>query len=498
MTTQRRARTPATVIPLISIDRRARLPLHKQVYDGLRNAITTGRLSGGHQVPSTRDLSRDLAVSRIPVLSAYSQLIAEGYLETRAGAGTYICKSLPEQSTSCQSNPAPERPARASLRRLSKRAEALPQLPNSPWVNRRGAFSLGQLALDEFPLALWTRLVSRTAKNAKLSSLSYGQPQGRHDLRRAIASYLGTARAVRCTPEQILIVSGSQQALQIAAWSLLDPGDSIWIEDPAYRLARRVFELAGAKMVPVPVDEEGLQVDEGRVKEPDARAAFVTPSHQLPLGVTMSASRRLQLLEWAQQKGAWIIEDDYDSEFRYESRPIASLQGLDNGSRVIYVGTFSKVLLPSIRLGYMVVPEDLVDRFTAVRQTMDICPADLHQAVLAEFIDEGHFARHIRQMRMIYGERRAALVESLESMLSDEVDLHGDAAGMHLTVTLKRALNDREIALQAAKQDLWLWPLSPAYQHLKPRHGFILGFGGVPASQMPKAVRLMREVLRAQ
>jgi GntR family transcriptional regulator / MocR family aminotransferase len=496
MTTERRARTPATVIPLISVDRRARPPLHQQVYDGLRSAITVGRLAGGQQIPSTRDLSKDLGVSRIPVLSAYSQLIAEGYLETRAGAGTYVCKSLPEQSTSCHSPAITEHATRPSFRRASKRAEALPSLTNAPWVNARGAFSLGQLALDEFPLTLWTRLVSRTAKNAKISSLSYGQPHGRYDLRRAIASYLGSARAVRCSPEQILIVSGSQQALQIAAWSLLDPGDSIWIEDPAYRLARRVFELAGAKLVPVPVDEEGLHVEQGKQKDPYARAAFVTPSHQLPLGVTMSASRRLQLLEWAQQHGSWIIEDDYDSEFRYESRPIASLQGLDTDKRVIYIGTFSKVLLPSIRVGYMVVPEDMVDRFVTVRQTMDICPADLQQAVLAEFIDEGHFARHIRQMRLIYGERRAALAESLETLLSDELELHGDEAGMHLTVTLKKPGNDREIALRAAKQDLWLWPLSPAYQHLKPRHGFILGFGGVPASQMPRAARLLREVLR--
>jgi GntR family transcriptional regulator/MocR family aminotransferase len=496
MTTERRARTPATVIPLISVDRRARPPLHQQVYDGLRSAITVGRLAGGQQVPSTRDLSKDLGLSRIPVLSAYSQLIAEGYLETRAGAGTYVCKSLPEQSTSCQSPATADQSIRPSFRRASKRAEALPALSNAPWVNARGAFSLGQLALDEFPLTLWTRLVSRTAKDAKISSLSYGQPQGRLDLRRAIASYLGSARAVRCTPEQILIVSGSQQALQIAAWSLLDPGDSIWTEDPAYRLARRVFELAGAKLVPVPVDEEGLQVEQGRHKDPYARAAFVTPSHQLPLGVTMSASRRLQLLEWAQQHGSWIIEDDYDSEFRYESRPIASLQGLDSDARVIYIGTFSKVLLPSIRVGYMVVPQDMVDRFVAVRQTMDICPADLHQAVLAEFIDEGHFARHIRQMRMIYGERRAALVESLETLLGDELELHGDEAGMHLTVTLKKPGNDREIASRAAKRELWLWPLSPAYQHVKPKHGFILGFGGVPASHMPKAVRLLRDVLR--
>jgi GntR family transcriptional regulator/MocR family aminotransferase len=485
------------VIPLISIDRRERKPLHQQLYDGLRTAIIGGRLSGGQQVPSTRDLSKDIGVSRIPVLSAYSQLIAEGYLETRAGAGTFVSKSLPEQGTQCQALKARERQHGGIARRVSRRADALPKLLHAPWVTGRGPFSLSQLALDHFPLGLWSRLVGRCAKNARVSSLSYGEPQGRYDLRCAIAAYLGSARAVRCTPEQIIVVSGSQQALQIAAWSLLDADDAVWIEDPGYRLARRVFELAGARVVPVPVDAEGLQVEAGQKKEPRARAAFVTPSHQFPLGVTMSAARRLQLLDWAQQSAAWIIEDDYDSEYRYESRPIASLQGLDNDARVIYTGTFSKVLLPSIRVGYMVVPEDLVERFVAVRQTIDLCPADLHQAVLAEFINEGHFARHIRQMRMIYGERRAALVASIAEHLSDELEIHGDESGLHLAALLKNRGKDREIALRAAEKELWLWPLSPSYLNSNPRQGFILGFGGVPAAQMPKAARLFREVLRA-
>jgi GntR family transcriptional regulator/MocR family aminotransferase len=292
-----------------------------------------------------------------------------------------------------------------------------------------------------------------------------------------------------------MVVSGSQQALDITARVLFDPGSPVWVEDPGYRLERIVLAAAGCRLIPVPVDRDGMNISVGIKRHRKARAAFVTPSHQFPLGSTMSLSRRLQLLNWAQSSGAWIIEDDYDSEYRYESLPIASLQGLDVNSRVIYIGTFSKVLFPSLRLGYIVIPPDLVDRFMAVRFAMDIFPPYLYQEVLADFMRMGHFTRHIRRMRQLYGERRTVLVESLRNEAGIDLEVQGAEAGMHLTVTLPAGISDVEIAAKAARDRLWLWPLSPSYFSEQPRQGFILGFGSTPTNQISKAVRSLRAAI---
>jgi GntR family transcriptional regulator / MocR family aminotransferase len=291
-----------------------------------------------------------------------------------------------------------------------------------------------------------------------------------------------------------MIVSGSQQALEVSARVLLDPGSRVWVEEPGYSLTRDVLAMAGCRLVPVPVDREGLDVAAGIKLCRKARAAFVTPSHQYPLGATMSASRRLQLLDWAQSAGSWIIEDDYDNEYRYDSLPIASLQGLDSNARVIYIGTFSKVLFPSLRLGYVVIPADLIDRFYAVRRAMDLGPPGFYQAVVADFIREGHFARHVRRMRILYRERRSALVDSIGAELDPPLEILGAEAGMHLAALLPGGVSDLETAERAARLKLWLWPLSPSYLG-KARQGFILGFGSTPAEEMPRAVRKLRNAL---
>ena len=325
-------------------------------------------------------------------------------------------------------------------------------------------------------------------------SFHYGDQMGSEALRETIASYLRTARSLHCEAEQIMIVSGSQQALELSARVLLDPGSRVWVEEPCYRLARDVFRLTGCHLVAVPIDQEGMDVAAGIKRWRKARAAFVTPSHQFPLGVTMSASRRFQLLEWAQNTGSWIIEDDYDSEYRYESLPIASLQGLDANARVIYIGTFSKVLFPSLRLGYLVIPSDLVDRFLAIRRAADLGPPTFYQEVLADFIREGHFARHLRRMRVLYFERRTALVDSISKELGSMVEILGGEAGMHLVVTLPNGSRDLEIAARASRQNLWLWPLSPSYLG-EALPGFILGFGGTAVEEIPRAVRKLRNLL---
>jgi len=295
-----------------------------------------------------------------------------------------------------------------------------------------------------------------------------------------------------------MIVSGTQQALELAARVLLDPGDKVWIEEPGYRLARNAFALAGCRLIPVPVDAEGLDVAAGIKQCRGARAAFVTPSHQFPLGVTMSASRRLQLLDWAHRSASWIIEDDYDNEYRYESMPISSLQGLDRHSRVIYLGTFSKTLFPSLRLGYAVIPTDLVQRFLAVRNAMDVYPPHLYQAVLEDFIGEGHFARHIRRTRLLYSERRNVLVEAISKEFGAGIDVLGADAGVHLVATLPKGLFDRPISDAAAHQNLWLWPLSTCYLGRASQQGFILGFGSTTPRQMPDAVRRLRHIIESQ
>jgi GntR family transcriptional regulator/MocR family aminotransferase len=314
-------------------------------------------------------------------------------------------------------------------------------------------------------------------------------------LREAIAVYLGTARGVVCEADQIMIVSGSQQALDITTRVLLDRGTPVWVEEPGYWLLHHVLKTAACQPIPVPVDSEGLDVAEGIKLSAKARAAFVAPSHQFPLGVTMSASRRFQLLEWAEKAGAWIIEDDYDSEYRYDSSPISALQGLDRNSRTIYIGTFSKVLFPSLRIGYIVIPPDLVERFAAVRQAMDLCPSPLNQAVLTDFIRQGHFGRHIRKMREVYRERRRLLVTEIRHQIGSACTIVGGEAGLHLTILLNSQVRDTEIAARAFKRRLWLSPLSLSYVGVSPRQGLVLGYGNTPTSQISGALCLLKTLV---
>lgn len=486
------------LVPIIQIDRRAREPLHRQIYNAYRTAIVGRALRPKERVPSTRTLASELGVSRIPVLNAYAQLLAEGYFEARVGAGTVISSTLPEQVMLPRS--APQLDAQKVARRASANHAELPSTQAAlPWLNgRRGAFSPGQPALDHFPFKIWSRLIARRGRDLKLASMYYGEPMGSRCLREVIAAYLRAARGVRCEADHIMIVSGSQQALEISTRVLLERGSRVWMEEPGYRFARNVFQLNGCCIVPVPVDGEGMDVAAGVNRCRSAEAALVTPSHQYPLGATMSASRRLQLLEWAHNSGAWIIEDDYDSEYRYEGMPISSLQGLDPGSHVVYIGTFSKVLFPSLRLGYLVIPPDLIERFVTVRFTTDISPPNFLQLVLADFIEEGHFSRHIRRMRLLYRERRSALLESLRNELDFGVTVVGEHAGLHVSVTLPAGFDDHEISERAGREGLWLVPLSSSYIERPSPQGFILGFSNTPAEEIPRAVRKLKSVLHSR
>jgi GntR family transcriptional regulator/MocR family aminotransferase len=488
-------RVASGILPIISVNRKAPKALHRQIYDAYRTAIVERSLRSGQRIPSTRVLASELGVSRFPVLNAYAQLLAEGYFESRVGAGTVVSGSIPDEITPTRPPRTRFAATRSGPRPVARRCSLLPPAVSSPWLVGWGAFGVGQVAVEQFPFHIWSNLVARHCRDRNAKSYHYGDPAGSKALRETIAAYLRTARSLRCEADQVMIVSGSQQALEISARVLLDPGSRVWMEEPGYRLARDVFALAGCHLVPVPVDTEGLDVAAGIERCRKARAALVTPSHQFPLGVTLSASRRLRLLAWAQSSGSWIIEDDYDSEYRYESLPIASLQGMDANARVIYIGTFSKVLFPSLRLGYLVLPADLVDGFLRVRRAMDLGPPTLHQEVLADFIGEGHFARHIRRMRVLYGERRSALVDSIGKELGSMVEVLGGEAGMHLTVTLPTGSRDVQIAERAARENLRLWPLSPSYLGKVSRPGFILGFGSTTVAEIPAAVRKLRNLL---
>ena len=486
-------RAPSGIFPVIAVDKRLAQSLYKQIYDCYRKAILDGSLRAGQRVASTRVLASELGISRIPALSAYAQLLAEGYFESRVGSGTIVSRSLPQRAQPVTTE-ATQLTRSRSRRPISKHA-LLPTSRHGDYGDGGlGPFRFGQIAFDHFPLQIWNSLVTRQARRTDARSFKYGDHMGVSDLREAIATYLRTARAVRCEARQIMIVSGSQVGLEITTRALLDPGSRVWVEEPGYTLARAVIAGRGCKIVPVPVDIEGLDVLAGRRKCQHARAELVTPSHQFPMGVTMSASRRLQLLDWAESAGSWIIEDDYDSEFRYDSQPIGSLQGLDRNARVIYIGTFSKVLFPSLRLGYLVIPPDLVDRFQAVRFAMDVSSPTFLQAVLADFIREGHFSRHVRRMRAIYEQRRDGLIESIRRELGARVEIADAQAGMHLAVIMK-GIADREVAERAVGQKIWLAPLSSFYADKPVHRGFVLGFGSTSSEEIPSAVRRLRACL---
>jgi len=485
-------------VPPVAIDARRRTPIYQQLYEWFRAAILAGQLAPGQRVPSTRQLAGELGVSRIPVLGAYDQLHAEGYLETFVGAGTCVARSIPERATLIGRPAARHAAGRATTgggpRRTSRLAGRIFQTDQS-WSGNPGAFRISLPAVDRFPSAVWARLVNRHAHRLTRAMMAYGDPMGSGPLREAIAEYVGAARAVRCDASQVMVTTGSQQGLLIAARVLLDARDPVWVEDPAYPGARQALLAAGARMVPVRVDDEGLDVARGARAAPRARAAYITPSHQHPLGVTMSATRRMTLLDWAARAGAWIIEDDYDSEYRFDSRPIASLHSMDGDARVIYVGTFSKVLFPALRLGYVVVPKDLVPAFSAMRDASDVFSSTLYQAVLTDFIREGHFARHIRRMRMVYMERRQALVDALHAEAGERLEVIGAAAGLHLAALLPAGVSDEAVARRAATQGILVTPLSGCYFRPPARGGLILGYGGTTPHEIRDAVKKLADCL---
>jgi GntR family transcriptional regulator/MocR family aminotransferase len=479
-------------------------PLHQRVYSALREAILQRRLKPGARLPSTRALAATLGVSRNTVLTAFDQLLAEGYIDSRVGDGSYVSARLPYETLRANgagagpgvaSHPERQRPAEAAGLRLAKRYDWVIHAPSGgagSVINAR-AFRTGVAAVDEFPIDTWARLLARRARSNPDDMLVYGSTSGYRPLRETIASYLGATRGVNCSAEQVIVTAASQDALAFATQMLLNEGDPVWMEEPGYQGARSALLSTGAALTPVPVDSEGLVVAHGIAQAPHARMAYITPSYQYPMGVTMSLTRRLALLEWAHHAGAWILEDDYNSEHRYGGRPIAALQGLDQHQCVIYIGTFSKVMFGALRIGYLVLPPRLVDAFEQARRMFHMYPSTLDQAALTDFIVEGHFARHIRRMRARYAEKRGYLLRQLDVQLPGQLHIDCAEAGLHVLAQLWDGIDDRVVSQRAAKSGVEAQALSTYCMLPRSRGGLVLGYGALNERQIREGVRKLAD-----
>jgi GntR family transcriptional regulator/MocR family aminotransferase len=461
----------------LTVDTTSRTPLLQQVYLLLRGAILSHALLPGSRLPSTRRLADRLGVSRTSVLSAYDQLLAEGYVEGRAGSGTFVTHDVPQPPITPVVSANAK--AKANGRCLSDAGMRFRKLAANLVAPEAMAFSPGCCAVDAMTIESWRRVGSRQMKTFDKVNLHYADPIGELSLRIEVGQYLRAARAVRCEPEQIVIVSGAQQAIDLSLRALVNPGDAVWVEDPGYMGARAALLAVGAKLVPVPVDESGLVVSAGVSAQANARAAYITPSHQYPTGAVMSMRRRLEILAWAQEHDAWIIEDDYDSEFRYVGRPLASLQGIDDDARVIYVGTLSKMLFPGVRIGFAVVPKDLIDVFAGAKFVTDRQPPSFQQAIVADFMRSGYLTGHIRRMRLHYREARDVVVKAITQHMGDLVEVEVPECGIQLTVRFKHNISDVEVANKARAKGIVVKPVSSLFLNRPARPGLLLGYCGL-------------------
>jgi GntR family transcriptional regulator / MocR family aminotransferase len=467
--------------------------LYRWLYDELRAAILAGRLQPGARLPASRDLASAYRLSRATIVTAFDQLKSEGYIEGRAGSGTYVSQVLPEQLLDVRVQRMEKRlpHRRVFFSSYARRLE--PFRGSSP--RRIRAFLANQPALNLFPTTLWAQVAARRLRRASTNLLAGGESLGYRPLREAVADYLNTSRGVKCTAEQVLILSGAQEALDRTARILLNPGETVWMEEPGYPGAAVVFRALGARIRGVPVDAEGLDLESGLKQSKFARLVYVTPAHQFPLGVTMSLRRRLALLEWARQWGTLIFEDDYDSEYRYSGRPIPALQGLDRSGVVIFAGSFSAVLFPALRLGYLVVPADMVDVFAAAESVSTHHPPLLEQAILCDFIVEGHFARHIRRMRELYAERLGVLLSCAREKLAGALQISTVEAGLQTVGWLERGRSAERVASLAAQRDVEVVPLSRYASGNSRREGLILGFAAVGPKELRRGVEELGRAL---
>lgn len=473
------------------------IPLYKQIYDSIRSSILSGEIESQMRLPATRALAEQLGVSRMTVVNAYDQLLAEGYLEGKTGSGTFVASRLPEEYLIAPKQAVGVRREYRRKLRLSGYGKFLARQGRAIQTNeaagRMVPFQHGLPALDDFPFDIWQKLIQKSQTRLK-RLLDENEPTGYRPLREAIANHLRSARGVNCAPEEVVITNGAQQGLDLISRILLGAGNCVWMEDPGYLGAREAFGASGADVLPVRCDAEGFDLDHAVKKYGSADLVYVTPSHQFPLGGAMSLRRRLKLLEWAASGDAWIIEDDYDSEFRYEGRPLASMQGLDRDGRVIYVGTFSKTIFSALRLGCLVVPSDMTEIFSTARIVTDAHSPLIEQAALAEFIRDGHFARHVRRMRKLYAERQQILLEAARKYLKGAIEMEPASSGMHLVGWLSEGVSDVEFSAAAAKKGIRIAPVSD-YAIRKPkRSGLLFGYAAFDKKQIVESLKRIAEI----
>jgi GntR family transcriptional regulator / MocR family aminotransferase len=473
------------VIPLLNDQE----PLSRQIYLWFRQAILRRVMSSAERLPSTRELAEQLHVSRTVVVLAYEQLLAEGFVVGRAGSGTYVANVLVEGRAGV-------RPSRVKVR-LSRYGRAVGAAAGINFLDRRSRrlhydFAYGRSDVEVFPFEMWRRMLLRNARKASIRGLDYGPTGGSAALREAISVHLRRSRAVVCDPSQVIVVSGSQQALDLVARVLIDPGDRIAVEDPCYQGTREVLRSAGARILPVPVDRDGLnpaKVPEG------TRMVFVTPSHQFPTGAILSLPRRLSLVDWARRMDTLVVEDDYDGEYRYEDQSLQSLQGLDAEGRVIYIGTFSRTIFSALRIGYLVVPKALISVFTSAKWLCDRHTATLEQETLAEFITSGLYERHLRRVRRRNATRRAALREAIAKYLGDRVEVTGFGAGAHVVLWPSSRVSESRVIARAAALGVAIYGISPYCLTHPPGKGLMLGYSRMKEADIREGVRRLSEVL---
>jgi GntR family transcriptional regulator/MocR family aminotransferase len=481
-------------VDVIGLDSAAGQPAYVRICERLRSAIASGALAPNSRLPSSRVLAKDLGVARNTVDWALGQLVADGYIVRRRGAGTFVAGRVPERDARPLKVKRIGAAASSTPRRLSQRAQALRGYPGHYEPGRAVPFTPSLPPLDLFPRKIWNRLLSREASRQGSELWEYGATNGLPALREAIAAHASAMRATSCSPDQVIVVTSTQQAIETAAKVIADPGDRAWVETPGYQPVQHCLRAAGLEIVPVPVDRQGLDVAEGMRLEPRARLAYVTPAHQYPMGYEMSLDRRRSLLDWAAREDAYVVEDDYDGDYRYEGQPIASLQGIDGAGRVIYVGSFNKILFPGLRIAYAIVPEALVGAFVDAKHVADGHTALLSQGVLAAFIKEGHLARHLRRTRALYDERRIAFLNEAR-VLDEFLELGPARAGMHVTGLFREGVHvdDRKVAAECAKQEIEVHPLSK-YGAIGGA-GLVFGFAGASRASAKSGLQIVRRAI---
>jgi len=486
------------ISPLRSKTTEEAVPLYAQVYRRIRQLILSGSLGAGQRLPSARSLAVDISASRTTVEAAYAQLWAEGFIVRRVGSGTYVAAVLPGvppvRGRAASRTRATEKAPGAEAN-LSRRGRALDAAGRQVSLSAPLWFSSCVPALDLFPVDIWNRLLSRRARRLGKDALALAAPAGIRALREAIAAHIAAARGVHCDWRQVLALSSTQQALDVAARLLLDDSEAVWFEEPGYLGGRAALQGAGGRLVPVPVDNEGMVLDRAMAEAPAARLAYVTPSHQFPLGVTLSLPRRLQLIGWARRERSWIFEDDYDSEFRYAGHPLTALHGLDENGRVLYAGTFNKMLFPGIRIAFLVLPEALIESFSNAIGATSGSLSTLTQYALADLLAEGHFATHLRRVRQLYAERRDALLTAVGKHLGDRVRLGPVDTGLHAIVWLQRGVNDAAVSRRAADAGMDLPPLSRYYLGRPAGPGLLLTYAGEAPDRIEVGIRRLARLL---